>query len=630
MDEKVIPELATAGRRPIDPERWLNALPTVCISASALALAWRHDGSVLAADWLPYAALVALVLAALLASSAYALSPLPLACAALVLAFGVWTAISANWSPLPALARDEFLLCSLYGFTLVMQGRGLRADADRITALAIVVAALGASAVAVAASARFGDDPLALYVGGRLVAPISYVNAAAAFFLVGLWPALALAARRELSPLLRGPALAAAAAMLAGWLGTQSKGGAIALAVSALAVFALVPGRLRLLVPTGLTALLVLTQYGPLTEPFREQGDVDAVRRAGTVWLLIAAAALVVGVAYALADARVRVGEQARRGAAIAVTALGALALVVAAWQADRRIDDRSAWAQDQWEIFKRSQAAETGSSHLVNLGSNRYDFWRVSLAGFEEHPLGGIGGRGFGPRYLEHGDSYETPARAHSLPLDALLETGIVGLLLLLGAFAAIMAGLVRRLSSVAGAAAFGAAAYFAVHAAGDWIWTFPAVGLPLFALVGIALAPEGGRLLRGRAAGVAAAAVALFALVAFVPPWLSSRLTSSVLVGAGESGSLRWARALDPLAVEPYLAEAAVARRPEEAIPPLERAVEKEPRAVGHRYLLAKAYLAAGRAADAREQLTVASALFPRDEDIREALREARRASG
>ena len=219
---------------------------------------------------------------------------------------------------------------------------------------------------------------------------------------------------------------------------------------------------------------------------------------------------------------------------------------------------------QDQWEIFKRSQAEESGSSHLVNLGSNRYDFWRVSLSGFEEHPLAGIGGRGFGPRYLQYGDSYETPARAHSLPLDALLETGLVGLILLLAAFAAILAGVAIRLSTAAGAAAFGALVYFAVHAAGDWVWTFPAVGLPLFALVGIALAPVGGRVLTGRTAAIAAAAVAIFAVVAFLPPWLSSRVTSSVLTGAAEVGSLRWARALDPLAVEPYLAEAAVASRP------------------------------------------------------------------
>jgi hypothetical protein len=169
----------------------------------------------------------------------------------------------------------------------------------------------------------------------------------------------------------------------------------------------------------------------------------------------------------------------------------------------------------------------------------------------------------------------------------------------------------------------------YFAVHAGGDWVWTFPAVGLPLFALIGIALAPAHGWALVGRRAGIAAAAVALFALAAFMPPWLSSRVTTSVLAGETDVESLRWARALDPLAVEPYLAEAALATDPGEAIPPLERAVDKEPRAVNHRLLLGRAYLAAGRAADALEQLLVADALFPGDDDIRKALARARRAA-
>lgn len=607
----------------------MDALPTAVVCASAVAIAWHHDGSVLASDWLPYAALVTLVLAAVLFSSSATLSRLPLACAALVGGFGLWTAISASWSPVPTLARDEFFLIALYGFVLVLQGRGFRSETGRIASLAVIVAALGASAVAVAASGRFGADPAALYVGGRLVAPISYVNAAAAFFLVGLWPALVLAARRGQHPLLRGVALAAAAAMLAGWLGTQSKGGAVALAVSAIAVFAVVPGRLRLLVPTVLASGLVFSQYHPLTGPFRAQGD-EVARQAGTVALLIAAAGLVVGVAYALADNRLRVPPRARKAAAIAVAAAGAVALAVGGWQADRRIEDRSAFVRDQWENFKQTTTTESGSSHLVNLGSNRYDFWRVSLTGFEEHPVGGIGGRGFGPWYLQHGSSSETPARAHSLPLDALLETGMVGLVLLLAAFTAILFGLVRRLHTVAGAAAFGALAYFAVHSTGDWVWTFPAVGLPVFALIGIALAPEDGWALVGRRAGVAAAAVALFALAVFVPPWLSARVTNSVLAGETNVDSLRWARALDPLTVEPYLAEAAVATRPGDAIPPLERAVEKEPRAVSQRYLLGKAYLAAGRGADAREQLLVADALFPGDDDIREALAQARRAAG
>jgi hypothetical protein len=590
-----------------------------------VAIAWHHDGSVLASDWLPYAALIALVLAAVLSSSAARFSRPLVLTAALVGSVGLWTAISASWSPVPALARDEFLLFALYGFVLLSQGLGFRAETGRFLPLALTVAALGASAFAVAAEVRFAGDPLPLYVGGRLVAPISYVNAAAALFLVGLWPALVLAARRELHPVVRAGSVAAATAMLAGWMGTQSKGAAVALGVSAIAVFVVLPHRLRLLVPTGIVAVLVFSQYHALTAPFRDQEDVGVVRHAGTVGLVLAAVGFAVGVAYALADRRLEVPERARRLAVVGVAVAGAAALLVGAVAAEQRIDSHSGFVREQWEVFKQSQAVESGSSHLVNLGTNRYDFWRASLVGFEEHPVAGIGGRAFGPWYLRHGESYETPARAHSLPLDVLLETGVIGFLPLLAAFVVVLVALVRRRHTLLGAAAFGAFTYFAVHVTGDWIWTFPAVGLPVFALVGIALSTEEGMGPTGRWAGATAAAVVAFALLLFVPPWLSARITTGVLAGDTSAESLSWAKRLDPLSAEPYLAEAALAGTPEEAIPPLEDAVAKEPRAVSHRYQLGQAFLAVGRRAEARAQLTVAHALFPRDEDIAKALARA-----
>ena len=45
---------------------------------------------------------------------------LPLVCAVVVSALGIWTGISAIWSPAPALARNEFLLSLLYAFLLLL------------------------------------------------------------------------------------------------------------------------------------------------------------------------------------------------------------------------------------------------------------------------------------------------------------------------------------------------------------------------------------------------------------------------------------------------------------------------------------------------------------------------------
>jgi len=198
----------------------------LCAAVVALTLAWRLDGSILAPDWLPYATLVALLAATVLFSSASRPSSLPLVCAAFVVALGIWTGVSALWSPAPALARNEFLLYSLYALSLLLPVVTLRTERSCEIALAGVTFALGASAVAIALAARFGADPGDLYQDGRLTAPVSYVNAQAAFFLVGLWPALGLAARRGVHAAVRAVALGSAAAMLAGWLSTQSKGGA--------------------------------------------------------------------------------------------------------------------------------------------------------------------------------------------------------------------------------------------------------------------------------------------------------------------------------------------------------------------------------------------------------------------
>ena len=471
-------------------ERVIDTLPTAFICAAALAIAWHHDGSILAPDWLPYAFGLAVLAATVLLASRARTARIPLLAAASIIALGAWTGVSAFWSPVPSLARDESLLCTLYALSLVIPVLTLKTTRARTTALVVVAFGLGASALATALMVRFDAHPALLFTDGRLTAPISYVNAQAAFFLLGFWPAVVIAARRGMNAGVRGVGLGMAAAMLAGWLSTQSKGGGIALVVSALVVFAVAPGRLRLLVPTLAVAALVFARYDVLTAPFRAQGDADVAREAVAAVVVTAVVAFALGVAYALLDNRWRIPPRVTRAARVVVAAGAVVAIVVAGVRAAPALDDPGETLSEKWETFKGYTPSASGSSHLVNLGSNRYDFWRVSLNGFVDHPIGGIGGRGFGPAYLEDTRSDETPARAHSLPLDVLLETGVIGIILLVAGLGLGLFGMVRRRATPEGVAALGASVYFIVHASGDWIWTFPAVGLPVFALVGISLA--------------------------------------------------------------------------------------------------------------------------------------------
>jgi hypothetical protein len=610
----------------------LRAVPVACIVGISCALAWDTGGSIDAADWLAYAVLAALVLAVvLLSGSAVRPERLPLVVAALLVGFALWTALSAAWSPTPSLARDDGLLALFYAVCLLTPLVTLRAAADRLAATVVVVLGLGALAVWTAVWLREKGDPELLYYASRLDFPITYWNGQAAMALVGFWPAVALAARQELHAAIRALALGAATAMGCLWLGTQSKGGGVALAVSAIVVFAVSGTRLRLLVPTAVVAVLGALAADPLTEPFRTDGQAfdDAVRDAGTVTLALSGVGILVGLAYAVVDRRLRVPDVARTWAGRVVLGLLCMALVASVAGFFASVDHPVRAAQHRWDEFRTVDADASASSHFGALGSNRYDFWLVAWDEFERHPLAGIGAYGWGNAYLVHGKSLETPHRAHSLELDALAETGIIGFLLLIGSGAALLFGVARRArSSLLATGALGAAAYFAVHTGGDWVWTIAAVGLPVFLIVGVALSEDRPAPLTGRVAipsGVVAAFVALFA---FAPPWLSSRLVERAYDAPTVSEArddLRWARRLDPLSVDPYLAETAIVDSPAD-IPPLRRAVAKEPRSAELHFLLGLALLDAGRDADAREELRIALSFSPRDEAIRSALERAR----
>jgi hypothetical protein len=601
----------------LDLDAVIRVLPTAILAAAAWALTWLATGSMDAADWLPYAFLAGLLVVVVLVTGAAARpGRLELAGLSALVGLAVWEAISAAWSPVPSLARDEGLLTLFYALALVVPLATLRTNGDRLFAAGAIAAEAGALAVAAALELRFGGNQADHFYSGRLSFPISYPNAQAAAFLVGFWPAVVLAAQRRRSVWARACALAAATAISSGWLTAQSKGGVLAIGVSAVLVFAVSPLRLRLAVPTLVAAGLTAAAYGPLTAPFRASDTelVADVRRTGTAILLLTLAGAVAGVIYTLVDRRLRLGARAHR--AVAITALVATLAAVVAGTAVvfARVN-----FQEQWRAFKNAPT-NSASSHLLQLGSYRYDIWRVALKEFEQHPVAGTGSRGFAVAYLEKRHSPDTPVRAHSFELDALSELGIVGLVLLLGALVPllvpIIAGTFAR--DAAATAAFGGAAYWLVHASVDWLWTVPACGLPFFLLLGLG-GPRGEQAPLGRRPALAlACAVAVVGLLAFVPPWLSARLAVR--------GQTAWAKRLDPLSVDPYVAQAARSPTPQGAIDQLRSAVRKEPRVVELRFALASAFRRAGKKQAARAELLQAKRLDPGEPRIDEALRALR----
>src|SRR5205085_1189419 len=77
-----------------------------------------------------------------------------------------------------------------------------------------------------------------------------------------------------------------------------------------------------------------------------------------------------------------------------------------------------------------------------TDVGSGRYDFWRVSLDAVAAHPIGGLGQDNFAEYYVRRRRTGEEPAWTHSFEFRLLTHTGVVGTalftLFLVGAMAA------------------------------------------------------------------------------------------------------------------------------------------------------------------------------------------------
>src|SRR5436190_4415380 len=590
-----------------DFETTVRVVPTAALAACAWALTWVATGSIDASDWLPYALFAGLLAAVVLfAGAAPRLRTRELVALGALVALAGWEALSLTWSAVPSLARDEALVTLFYAVALLVPLATLRTAADRLYASACVAGVSGLLAVGAGLALRFGSDQADHFYSGRLSFPISYPNALAATFLIGFWPAVVVAAGRRQAVVTRALALAAAAAIASGWLTAQSKGGVAAIAVSAALVFAVSPLRLRLLPPTLIAGVMTAAAYSPLTAPYRTQ-SVSDVKGAGSAILILTALGAALGLVYAWADRRLELGPGAMRAAGLGALGLFAVGVVVSLGFFSARVY-HAGWFGDQWRAFKGGSASTETSSHLLQLGSYRYDIWRVALHDFGRHPLAGIGSRGFGPAYLQERHSPDTPARAHSVELDALSELGIVGFALLVTALVPPLIPVVTRMRArdPAATAAFAGAAYWLVHASVDWIWTVPACGIPFFLLLGAGGGGGDRPPLARRAALPAAIVLVVVSLVAFVPPWLSARLTSR--------GQFHWAKRLDPLSVDPYVRQGSVAA--------LEEAVRKEPRVVELRYDLGLAYERAHKLRRARAELLEARRLDPREPTIADAL--------
>lgn len=613
--------------------RLVQSLPVGVVAGLACWESWHDSGSIAAGSahgFLPYAVLTGLILAVVVWSGATA-RPSGAAVAALLLLSGlaVWAGSSLEWSPVPSLARDEALLTAYYVLALALPLVSLRTAEARLAATGLLTAVLGAFTVAVALKVGLSAGALRLFRGGRLYFPITYANAQGSLFALGFWPAVLFASRRAGSVAARALGLGASVLFLAAATLAQSKGTTIGLVASAVVVLAFSKTRLRLLAVLLLILAVEAVVFQPLTEPYRHE-TLQTVHTAGLTVLAAAFGAVILGVLYASLDNRLALSAERHRlvGRIVAALAAGALVVGLASFIVTER--HPIAFVQAHWTSFKHFDPNAGGATHLTALGSNRYDFWRVSLIEFERHPVNGCGARCFGTAYLVLGRSSETPARAHSLPLEVLAEQGLIGAALLLGALGLVLTLLVRGTRRVAltATAGLGAFACWFVQAGVDWTWTFPAVTVPALLFAGIGAAAVAQRGLSGPVPGLAALACVALAIGGFLPPWYSARLTSQALRGTSSNpgASLRWARRLDPISTAPLIAQAELAPTVRAQLGHLREAARREPRVLQTQYFLGSVLLNAGRKAEARRVFQRANSLDPGNPAVARALRLSR----
>ncbi|MFY9579541.1 MAG: O-antigen ligase family protein [Gaiellaceae bacterium] len=584
--------LADAARAPF----FVGAL------AIAVFVIWAaKDAGFTDTTWYPGALFLLALLVVVLAAYAPARQGVPrptLLAIALLAGFAAWSAASIGWSDAQGIAWDganrTFLYVIVYALFAVVPWRRA-SPVVFLVSFALAIATIGMVDLIRAA---YGNDPAQFFIHGRFAAPAGYQNAACALFVLAAWPAVYLAARREVAPPVRGALIAIAVVLADLAVMTESRASLVAVPIAVAVYLALVPARTRALLPLLAVTATIAAALGPLLAPYKPlTHGLDPTSELHGAVIAIFVSALVVGVAWTVfgfVDLKVHLSEHIARAVAGAVLLACAVAAVIAAvvflsGSPGRRIERA-------WHEFKSGYPVATSSStHFSSgLGNNRYDFWRVALDEFRNHPLEGVGVDNFAEDYLAARRSPEEPLYPHSLELRVLSQTGAVGAVLFAGFLIAAgiaAAGPFHSGGVAAGAvrAGLAATAYWAIHGSIDWFWEFPGLTAPAFAWLGLAASWGRGntgvtarrsralRLVTIITGTLGAAALA----VSFLLPWWSVTLQNRAADTWRSSPTsafrdLDRARRLSPLSPDPDLLEGAIASRLDQ-LPRMRRAFSR-----------------------------------------------------
>jgi hypothetical protein len=466
---------------------------------TALLLVWAVQNGGFDAETWYWGALVMLALLTVVLIS-YGVPRLDRTRIVALTAFGLylgWSYLSISWAQYPGAALEGSNRTLLY--LLVFAVMTVLPWTPRAALAVMVFFALGIGVIAVVLLFRLasGNQVSDLFIQGRLAAPTGYINSTAALFTVGALVAIATGAQRALPGPARGALVAFACADLQLALMVQSRGWLFTLPLIAVAATFVMTERLRVAVTAAVAAGGALVAVRPLLAVYGGAGQhtlQSATTSAGSAALLACAGVFFVATLAAWGDrlrGSRRLAPKLRRWialAAVLVAVGGALGTGVVVSRGHP-----VSFITRQWRGFSARPTFSRGS-HFVDLGSSRYDFWRVAMKAFLAHPLGGLGQDNFADYYVLHRRSSEEPQWTHSLELRLLTHTGLVGFALF-AAFiaAALMAAFRDRrrgppLHRTVAAVALLPIFAWLIHGSLDWFWEIPALAGPALGFLGLA----------------------------------------------------------------------------------------------------------------------------------------------
>jgi O-antigen ligase len=563
------------------------------------------------------------------------------------------SAISSLWSgsvELSVIEADRvlvYLSFFLAAFLIAQTDERRQRFAEGLAIAVALVALLGLGSRLLPHVLNISDG---LGTGSRLRYPLGYWNANGAMF--GIAVALLLwMSRRAGWTALRWISVGVIPAVLFALYFTYSRGGLLSLLVAVGALLVLSRDRLWLLgtFAAGLIGTVPAILYVQSTESLSHNLDSQTSVHQGTTALLI----LLGGVALALLAfaALRRIESRGGRATGRALelsrspTVLKAIALVAAV----AIIGVAAAIGGRAWHQFSSSdiQFPDQPEQHFGQLsGAGRYDFWRVAVDGFRDHPALGTGAGTYEFSWEQH-RSIDAPVHdAHSLYLEAFIELGAIGGILVLS-----MVGFLLWSGFCAwryapppqrerNAALFAAMLAFAVGAAFDWFWEIADLGAVFFLAAGVLVSvrceqranalERGSEPREGRRFGLAIGGVGLawIAAIALIGPLLVTReiKASQSAAAAGNIGSAvdhaKSARSIEPWAASPYVQLGLLALQVQNdassAIVYFTHAIEREDHNWQLYYLRAQAEQAAGNTAAAQADLDHARQLNPRAPEL------------